>query len=392
MERIQNLIQEAQTQGKALYIRGTSNMAMYLGVYMQFQGIKFEGYTDNNPEKWGKAITGEYLCYPPQQIPQNSFVFITAYTEKNQKEIAAELEAAGISYATDLFRDIYECIKVLDDKEFLQIMFKARMGYELNLENPRTLCEKIQWIKLYDRKPLYTKMVDKYEAKKYVGDLVGEQYIIPAYGVWDSFDEIDFDQLPKEFVLKWTHDSGSLVVVEDKDKMNKAAVKERMHATEGINYFYFGREWAYKNVKPRIIAEKYINSLGKRDSIEYKVSCLNGKVECITICQGIAHSTLDVRTNDSYDTEFNHMPWYAYYKNSKHGFEKPKQWEELIEISEKLATGIPYLRVDFYVIDGQIYFGENTFYSWGGYIDFQPSEWDLKAGDCLILPKEKTIE
>lgn len=139
-------------------------------------------------------------------------------------------------------------------------------------------------------------------------------------------------------------------------------------------------------MKPRIIAEKYFDCLGKPESLEYKVTCFNGKVGFVTICQGIAHSTYDVRTNDSYDVNFNHMPWYAYYKNSLSGFCKPEQWDELIMVCEKLAVNIPYVRVDCYIIEGQIYIGEMTFYTWAGFIEFTPPEWDLKLGECLELP------
>ena len=139
-------------------------------------------------------------------------------------------------------------------------------------------------------------------------------------------------------------------------------------------------------MKPRIIAEKYFDCLGNPESLEYKVTCFNGKVGFVTICQGIAHSTYDVRTNDSYDINFNHMPWYSYYKNSLKGFCKPEQWDELIMVCEKLAADIPYVRVDCYIIEGQIYIGEMTFYTWAGFIEFTPPEWDLKLGEWLELP------
>lgn len=149
-----------------------------------------------------------------------------------------------------------------------------------------------------------------------------------------------------------------------------------------------GREWPYKNVKPRIIAEKYIASLGHPDSIEYKTTCFDGKVGFVTICTGIAHAEFSQRTNDSFDINKNHMPWYAFYKNAEKMPEIPDQWDELIEICEKLSEGIPTVRVDTYIIDGTIYFGELTFYTWSGFLKFSPPEWDEKLGHYIKIPKE----
>ena len=277
----------------------------------------------------------------------------------------------------------------MSDEKYLKKKFKFFSGKKLDLENPKTICEKLQWLKLFDRKDVYTQMVDKYEVKKIVSEKLGEEHVIPLLGVWDSFDDINFDELPDQFVLKCTHDSGSFAICKDKKTFNKEEAREKL--TKGLkrNYFYGGREWPYKNVKPRIIAEKYIDSLGKKESVEYKVTCFNGKVGFVTICTGIAHSKFEDRTNDHYDVNFNHMPWYSYYENSKEKIEKPAEWEQIIEFSEKLAKDVPYLRVDFYPIDGKLYFGEMTFYTWSGFIKFSPEEWDYKLGEMLILPEKK---
>lgn len=151
--------------------------------------------------------------------------------------------------------------KVLPDKMYLKICYKLATGKKLDLKNPQTFNEKLQWLKLYDRKPEYTRMVDKYEAKKYVAEKIGEEYIIPTLGVWDHFDEIDFDSLPDQFVLKCTHDSGGLVIVRDKAKLDKVAAKQKIEKSLKRNYYYSGREWPYKDVKPRIIAEKYMEDI-----------------------------------------------------------------------------------------------------------------------------------
>lgn len=380
-------IHQAQELNQHIYIRGTTMAGIYLGIYLDWNKIQFEGYIDNKPGKFGKIVYGEHICYSPDQMPKESFVLIAAKKEKVQNEIIFELEQKNIFYLSGIYQEIHECIKCIDDEFFLKNLFNARMGYDLDLENPMTLCEKLQWLKLFDRNPLYTTMVDKYEVKKYVEEVIGSQYVIPALGVWDKFTDIDFNKLPNRFVLKWTHDSGSIVVIQNKAELNQNEIKTKLDERMGQNYFYFKREWPYKNVKPRIIAEAYIDTLGKPDSIEYKVTCFNGKVGFVTICKGIAHSSFDVRTNDSYTVNFEHMPWYAYYKNSTDEIRKPECWNELISLSEKLAVNIPYVRVDWYIEDGQLYFGEMTFYTWGGFIEFTPPEWDLKLGECLRLPK-----
>lgn len=383
---ILEMCNKAKEQNKQLYIRGTTWTGIALGIYLDWNGIQFNGFVDINPERGGKIIYGKHSCYVPSQIPKKSFVLIAAKEEKVQREIASELELEDISYMNDIYSNIFEDIKCIDDKFFLENYFEAKLGYKLNWKNPMTLCEKLQWLKLYDRNPIYTTMVDKYDVKRYVEDRIGKQYVIPALGIWDCYEEIDFDGLPDQFVLKWTNDSGSIVVVNNKAELDKNIVKIKLEEHMGQNYFYYAREWPYKNVKPRIIAEPYVASLGKPESIEYKVTCFNGKVGFVTICQGIAHSTYDVRTNDSYTTNFEHMPWYAYYKNSTKQIRKPECWEALISLSEQLAADIPYVRVDWYIIDGKLYFGEITFYTWAGFIEFTPPEWDLRLGQCLQLP------
>lgn len=275
----------------------------------------------------------------------------------------------------------------MDDEKYLKKLYKIKLGKELNLDDPKTFCEKVQWLKLYDRNPDYIKMVDKYEVKKYVSDIIGNDYIIPTYGVWNSFDEIDFDVLPNQFILKCTHDSGGFVICKDKKTFNYDEARKKLSKYLKINYYFMGREWVYKDIKPRIIAEKYIDTLGKPDSVEYKLTCFDGRVGLITICRGIAHSSFDVRTNDNYDRDFNYLPFYAFYKNTK-PTKRPEQLDEIIEICEKLSSNIPQVRVDCYIIDGKVYFGEMTFYTWSGFIEFTPDEWDRKLGDMIKLPQK----
>lgn len=254
-----------------------------------------------------------------------------------------------------------------------------------NLKHPQNFTEKLNWLKLHDRRPLYTKLADKCEVKKYVAEKIGSDKIIPLLGVWDHFNEINFDQLPDQFVLKCTHDSGGFWICKDRSNFNQEEARQFFNKELHKNYYWNKREWVYKDIKPRIIAEPYIDSLGKPESFEYKLTCMNGVCKVFTICTGIAHSDFELRTNDHYDRDFNHLPWYAYYKNSKKPVQIPPQAKEIIEYAEKLSEGIPQVRVDFYVINDKVYFGEMTFYTWAGIIEFTPPEWNDIMGSWLDL-------
>lgn len=277
--------------------------------------------------------------------------------------------------------------KNMNDKEYLSWLYRARMGRLPDLNHPKSFSEKLQWLKLNDRKPEYTEMVDKYLAKKYVEKRIGEKYIIPTLGVWDEFDQIEFEKLPDQFVLKTTHDSGGVVICKDKANFDKAAAKRKLEKSLKRNYYWAEREWPYKNVKPRIIAENYLSFLNGSDLVEYKVFCFNGKPALFLICKGEGHT--DERTNDFYDLEFNHIPVTVTCPNAKEKCQKPDEYEELLELSRKLAKNTYQLRVDLYVINHKIYFGELTFFHDSGCCKFNPPEWDKRFGDMLKLPIEE---
>lgn len=271
------------------------------------------------------------------------------------------------------------------DSLYLKLMYWLRLRKKLNLKNPRRFTEKLQWLKLNYRDPVMTRMVDKYEVKKWIAEKIGSQYVIPLLGVYNSFEEIDFDALPERFMLKTTHDSGGGVFC-DKRTLNKKAVRKIINSSLHRDYWKYGREWGYKDVPRRIIAEQYEESLGKPDSIEYKLTCINGECRMITICTGIPHSTNDVRKNDHFDKNWNRLPFYVDYENTNKEFEKSPIIEEMIALSEKLTKGIPQVRVDFYLIRDQIYFGEFTFYTHAGFMSYQPDEWDYIMGGWFELP------
>lgn len=279
----------------------------------------------------------------------------------------------------------------MSDRRHLEFLYGIEMsGEKHDFDNPVLFTEKLQWYKLYYHDPLFHRLVDKYEIKTFVEEKLGPGYTLPCLGVWDKFDDINFDILPDQFVLKCTHDSGSAVICRDKSSFDIGAARRKIKRAQSRDYFCLGREWAYKGVKPRIIAEPFEDTLGNLDSVEYKLTCMNGEVKVFTVCTGIAHSSFSVRHNDNFSRDFKPQNWYAFYTPSgKQDIQKPKFFDEMIEFSEKLSAGIPEVRVDWYVAKGKLYFGEMTFYTWSGFIDFQPREWNRILGDWFVLPEKK---
>lgn len=271
----------------------------------------------------------------------------------------------------------------LNDEEFLKKKFKMEMGCELNLQNPQTFSEKLQWLKIHDRKEIYTKMVDKHEVKSIVSSLIGHEYVIPEYGVWDSFDEIDFESLPNQFVLKCTHDSGGVIICRDKTKFDFAKSKKFFDKRLKRNAYVFSREWPYKNVKPRIIAEKYIEELGTEDLKDYKFFCFNGKVPYMFVASnrlGLGETKFDF-----FDEGFNHLDLINGHPNSAEPILKPKNFDKMIQLASEMSKGIAQVRIDFYDTGQNVFFGEFTFSHWGGTKPFIPQKWDQIFGDCIDL-------
>lgn len=275
--------------------------------------------------------------------------------------------------------------QLLPDKIYLQIYYRRIFGRKLNLKEPKTFNEKIQWLKLYDRNPTYSKMVDKYEAKNYVENKIGKEYIIPTLGVWEEFDKINFSELPNQFVLKTTHDSGGVVIVKDKDKMNLVKTKKIIEDSLNNNYYLQGREWPYKNVKHRIIAEKYMVDESGYELKDYKFFCFNGIAKVMFIASDRQNTNEETKF-DFFDMEFNHLPFTNGHPNSNKIIIKPKSFEKMKKLAEILSEGIPQVRIDFYDINGNIYFGEMTFSHWSGFVPFIPDEWDYRLGSMINLP------
>lgn len=279
----------------------------------------------------------------------------------------------------------------LPDKLYLQLMYKYELDLDLNIKVPQSFNAKLQWLKLYDRNPKYTKMVDKYEAKKYVSNIIGEEYIIPTLGIYNKFEDINFNELPNQFVIKCTHDSGGLFIVKDKTNFDINKARKIICKSLKRNYYYYGREWPYKNVKPRIIIEKYIEDTKQKDLRDYKFFCFNGEPKLMYLSEGLEnHATASM---SFYDMNFKLTDCKRRdYKQLNYIPEKPKTFEQMKDFSRRLSKGIPHLRVDFYEIDGHLYFGELTFSTCAGFILFEDDKWNYKLGDMLELPNEKIEE
>ena len=291
--------------------------------------------------------------------------------------------------------------KLLSDKLYLKSMFKCKMGYSLNLKKPRTFNEKLQWLKLHDRKPLYTILVDKYAVKDYVSKCIGSEYIIPTLGIWDRFEDINFDLLPNKFVLKCTHDSGGLIICKDKNTLDKELARKKLNNCLKYNFYYYGREWPYKYVRPRIIAEQFMQNYDYGNFERYKGSNFKTQKEpelndykffCFDGNPVFFKVDFDRFTDhhaNYYKTNGELLPFgeQAYPPIPDRELSLPNTLPNMIEIAKKLSQGIPFVRIDLYEVCGKVFFGEMTFYPSSGMGKLSPPEWDLSIGNMLVLPK-----
>ena len=292
----------------------------------------------------------------------------------------------------DVIRNPYKIIKHLGglgffkwipDETYLKMCYRGAFGKKLDLDNPQTFNEKLQWLKLNNRKQIYSTMVDKYEVKKYVADIIGEEYIIPTYGVWDSFDKIEFETLPNQFVLKCTHDSGGIYICKDKSKLDLIAAKKKIEKCLKRSFYYVGREWPYKNIKPRIIAEQYMEDELSAELSDYKLMCFNGRLRFTLVCQD---RYSDEGLHESFfDNDWRLMPFMRHKPLCKGQIKRPFHFEQMKEFAEKLSADVPFLRVDFYEINGRLYFGELTLYPGNGFEEFIPESYDAIIGSWLEL-------
>lgn len=271
------------------------------------------------------------------------------------------------------------------DEEIIKKKFYYAFGEMLDLTNPTTYQEKLQWLKLNDKKEIYTCMADKYEAKAFVREKVGADYVIPTLGVWEDFDKIDFENLPNKFVLKCTHDSGGIVICKDKNKFDYKLARKKIRKSLKRNYYYVGREWPYKNIKPRIIAEPYLEDEDDAELRDYKFFTFSGVPKVMYITQGRLGN--GETKADFFDMEFNHIELRMDHENSNTTLCKPMCFEKMQELAKLLSEDTPQLRVDFYQVNGKVYVGELTFFHCSGFAPVSPASWEEKMSEWLILDK-----
>ena len=301
----------------------------------------------------------------------------------------SKLCKVGMSFLTKPYYRTRVLIKLgyydsLSDEEFLKKVFPKYMGYPLDLENPKTFSEKLQWLKVNYRNPIQTVMVDKHEAKHFIAERVGSQYIIPTLAVWDSVEDIDFDALPNQFVLKSTHDSGGIVICKDKSSFDFEAAKAKLSASLKRDYSKIAREWPYQNVLRRIIAEEYISELGNDDLLDYKMYSFHGEPKLTVVCSN-RFSKTGTRMN-FYDINWEPMGiHFGHYPPLPTEFPKPATYEEMKRLTAELSKDCPFLRVDFYEIKGRLYIGELTFFPGAGFEKFRPMTKDYELGEWLHL-------
>ena len=278
---------------------------------------------------------------------------------------------------------------LLPDEMFIRLNYLRRMKQWPDLKNPTTYNEKLQWLKLHDRQQLYTQLVDKYAVRRFVAERIGGEYLIPLVGgPWDSFDEIDFDALPEKFVLKCTHDSGGLLICRDKRTLDREKARRRISQSLQQNFYHHNREWPYKDVRPRIIAEAYMEDASTSELRDYKFFCFGGEPKMLFVASD--RQTAGEETKfDFFDMDYNHLDLRNGHPNAAVPPEKPVQFGLMRELAQKLSQGIPHVRVDLYEVNGRVYFGEMTFYHWSGMVPFDPPEWDERLGSWIRLPEKQ---
>lgn len=274
------------------------------------------------------------------------------------------------------------------DKLYLTLLFRLKMGYWMDWKHPKTYNEKLNWLKLYDRKPEYTTMVDKYAVKEYVANIIGREYIIPTLGVWDSPEEIDWDSLPQKFVLKTTHGGGNsgVIICKDKSTIDLKTVKKQLSRTMRQNIYKENCEWPYKNVNKKIIAEEYLEDSVTNELRDYKFFCFNGEAKYLYIATGRQKHSEPYF--NFFDTDYNSLDFQQGHPRSEDLLAKPLCFDEMKIIASKLSKGLTQVRIDLYEVNGKIYFGEMTLFHMAGISPFNPKEWDYIFGENIKLPFE----
>ena len=273
---------------------------------------------------------------------------------------------------------------LVSDKLYVKCIYWIAFREKLDLDNPQTFSQKLQWLKVYYRNPIQTMMVDKYAVKKFIKESIGERYVVPVIGKWDTVEEIDWDRLPNRFVMKCNHDSGGLVICKDMKSFDVESAKKKIKNSLGRNLYFGTREWPYKDVKPCVFAEEYLED-EYGELRDYKFFCFDGEPKALFIATDRQSEDKET-TFDFFDMNLNHLPFTNGHPNANPYPAPPKSFNEMRELAAKLSKGLPHVRVDFYEVNGRPYFGELTFFHWGGIKPFDPVEWDYKFGSWIKLP------
>lgn len=373
-----------------IYGAGYVGKSVYLRLSRKY---KIDGFVVTNRKENERECLGAKI----QEIgelkydKENTAVVIGVGYE-SQNAVVDKLQEYGYEkivfpYIEPLSHTYYTNCQNLDIKSEVQDFYRLRMGEDIDLDHPKTFNQKLQWLKLYDNLPLKTTLADKYSVRRYVAEKIGEEYLVPLLGVWDSFDQIDFSQLPDRFVLKCTHGSNMNIVVRDKSKLDYAMAKRKFDKWMQINYAYTRFEMNYEKIKPRILAEEMLEADEETGDIpDYKLMCFHGKVKCSFICS--ERFSKDGLKVTFYDSDWSVMPFERHYPRSQYPISKPKNYDKMVELAEKLADDLIFVRVDFYEVQGKIYFGELTFYPGSGVEEFSPAEWDGILGEWIHIPPD----
>lgn len=376
-----------------------------VGKYYAYLSIKCAGahffsfcdnkYKENETYEGIPLVSKEELYRNPSKY----FVFVAVKDVTAQEQITEELDARGFKSAVfdmQTFTELCSSIEdvtdsdirqkyatLMDDKTYLQYIFKHRTGKELDLNNPKTFNEKLQWLKINDRKEQYIELADKEMVKEVVEQLAGKEHVIPTIGVWGRFEDIDFDELPDRFVLKCTHDSGSIVICNDKKTFDLASAQKKLSKALKANMYWGGREWPYKMITPRIIAEPFVTDESGVELKDYKVFCFDGEPKLIQVDYG----RFSNHRRNIYSTEWEYIDAEIKYPTDKnHIIEKPKELPQILEMARLLSPGFPHVRIDMYLANGTVLFGEYTFYHGSGFEAFRPEELGRAVGDWIQLP------
>jgi hypothetical protein len=374
-------------QKLAIFGAGRYGKAMY--VIMHENGIPVSFFIDNSPQHDGKTIIGGVKCAMPQPDNKN-VICVIAVNDVYGDEILYQTNTMGFAAVYRIFNyEMEPFMDEIDDERCTRLLYKGLYNREINLDNPKTYTEKLNWLKLYDRKPAYTKMVDKYVVRDMISNTIGKEYLIPLIGgPWESADDIDFHNLPNQFVLKCNHDCGSVYICKDKNEIDYDLVSRRFEMKLKANFYYMHREWVYKNVPPRVIAEEYIQENSSGGLTDYKFFCFHGEPKIVLIEFNRDKAAFFKSPPSNY---YLINGWENLNFNTPNVTDKdimnptPKCLPEMLDIARTLSRNLPHVRIDLYDIDGRIYFSEITFTNFGGFPMSIPEEWDKRMGSWIDL-------